>query len=219
MRFKYLLLILTICISLKVFCQVEHFYDAYHFNNIQKGKKAELYKNIEGSPYLNDSFVVATIYLKDSTVYQIPTRYNLYSNKMQYMMDSVVYDIENPEAINKIELKKMEFVYLQIMKKPSFYEIVVSGKAFLIQKRAIKFEPEESPAPYTTPKPDRFENEKDDFFISVNNSEYFEVINLKTVLKVLQDQKSKLETFIKQEKIKNSKKENLIKLINYYNSL
>ena len=59
----------------------------------------------------------------------------------------------------------------------------------------------------------------DIFYLLNNQNQVFRIENMNSVMKAMQDQKTQIETFIKQEKIRNTKKENLVKIVKYYNSL
>ena len=65
----------------------------------------------------------------------------------------------------------------------------------------------------------RYESNIDIFYLLNNQNQVFRIENMNSVMKAMQDQKTQIETFIKQEKIRNTKKENLVKIVKYYNSL
>ena len=95
-----------------------------------------------------------------------------------------------------------------------------TGKCFLVQKRAIKYNPPEAPkAVVGSTIPPKFTKETDVYYTILNDSTPVKVENMKSLLNTLSDQKTSLENFIEKEKIKNVKRENLIQIIKYYNSL
>jgi hypothetical protein len=194
-------------------------FNDYFIKNINS-KKAYEYQDIEGSPYLNSEFMDGVLYLKDSTAVKLPLRYNIYTDEMEYQLKGSNYSVGNPQSLNKILLGESVFVYLPFIQKGGYFELFELGNCFLVQKKMLKFNPAESAKPIVgVAIPAKFIRERDIFYMVVNHSQAFKIVNMKAVINALQDQKLKIENFIKQEKIKNTKKENLIKIVKYYNSL
>jgi hypothetical protein len=150
----------------------------------------------------------------------LPLRYNIYANEMEYQLKGVSYLVGNPQSLNKILLGESVFLYLPFIQNGGYFELLESGKCFLVQKRTVRFKPAEGPKPIEgTISRAKFTREPDIFFIIVNDSKTIEITTMKSVINALQDQKLNIESFIKKEEIKNAKKENLIKIAEYYNSL
>ena len=213
------LMLITIYPNLLAQDPARDFLDAYNLNQEIHGKKSKDLSNIKGSPYFTDEFTDAEVYLKDKRAFKLPLRYNIYNNSMEYQIKDDVLEIGNPESIDKIIQGTRVFVYLPFIEKGGYFELLSSGRCFLALKRSVKFKPAEPLMPYQDPKPDRFEAGNDQLYLITNDNQINEIKNLKTLLNVLNDKKSLLESFMKKEKIKNPKQENVVKLINYYNSL
>lgn len=176
------------------------------------------YDNIDGSPYLNNEFVNGIFYVKDTVAIKLPIRYNIYADHMEYKSEGVIYYVDSPQALSRIVLGESVFIYLSFIEKGGYYELLETGKFKLIQKRRVVFKHSET-KPIEGLIKSRFESNTDLFYLVNNQNQAFRIVNMNSVLKALQDQQTKVETFIKQEKIRNTKKENLIKIIKYYNSL
>lgn len=215
--------ILTMSSQMMFGQQIDGFLDAYHFyksSQDQPSKNTYGYQAIEGSPYLNSEFIDGVIYLKDTTSYKLPLRYDIYANEMEYQLKGVNYVVGNPQFLKKILLGGSIFIYLPFIQKGGYFELLESGKCFLVQKRSVMFKPAEGPKPIEgTTTPAKFIREPDIFYIGVKDSKTIEIANMKSVINALQDQKLKIESFIKTEKIKKTTKGNLIKITEYYNSL
>lgn len=212
--------ILTMSTQMMFGQETNKFLDYYYFQKKSGSEKTVDYSGIQGSPYLNIEFTDGVIYLKDTTAVKLPLRYNIYSDEIEYQLDGVNYVVGNTQLINMILLGKSTFVYLPFIKNGGYFEVIEIGKCFLLQKRSVTFKPAEGPKPIEgAVKPAKFIVEPDIFYMVVNDSLTFEIKNMKSVRNALQDQKLKIESFIKQNKIKNIKKENLIKIVKYYNSL
>jgi len=206
-----------------VFAQtIDPFMDYYKFREQAKGAQANDYQGIDGNPYLNKEFVEGECHLKDSSSIKLMLRYNIYSDAMEYKEKdkNQVLAIGNTALIDKIILNDAKFVFLPFGEKGGYFEILVVGKCALAQKRIVKFKEAEAAKPIEgISKPARFVAESDVFYIVSNQSTAAKISNIKSVIAALKDQESKIESYIDQEKIKNTKKENLVKIVNYYNSL
>jgi hypothetical protein len=216
-----LLLIILIFISYTVKAQeIDNFLDAYYFNKIRNSERIKEYKDIQGSPYLNENFVSGELYFIDTSAFRLPLRYNIYNDEMEYQLNDNNFVVDNPQMLNKIVINKSVFVYLPFIEKGGYFELLVSGKSFLVQKRIVTFKPAEGPKPIEGADiPAKFIKEKDKFYIVLNNTETIRIDKLKTLVGALNDKKAIIESFLKSERIKNTKKENLIKIMEYYNSL
>jgi hypothetical protein len=215
-----IIVVLTVSSQMISGQETNKFLDYYYFQKKSGSEKTVNYADIQGSPYLNNEFTDGIIYLKDTTAIKLPLRYNIYSDEMEYQIEGVNYAIGNNQIINNILLGESIFVYLQFINNGGYFEVIKSGKCFLVQKRSITLKPAEKPKPIVgNSTPAKFVEEPDVFYMIVHDTLTFEIKNMKSVINALQDQKLKIESFIKQEKIKKPQKENLMKIAEYYNSL
>jgi hypothetical protein len=180
---------------------------------------AKEYSDIDGSPYYNSNFVSGFLYLKDSLIFKIPIRYNIYADEMEFNSKGMNYVIGNPATVNKIILGESVFVYLPFIQKGGYFELFELGKCTLVAKISVDVKPAEEAKPMVDPKPAKFIKKPDVFYFVVEDSIVFKIKNIESITDALQDQKLKIESFMKQEKIKSVKKETLIKIVKYYNSL
>ena len=176
------------------------------------------YDNIDGSPYLNNEFVDGTFYIKDTVAIKLPIRYNIYVDHMEYKSDGAIYYVDSPQSLSRIVLGESVFIYLPSIGKGGYVELLESGKFKLVLKRRVDFKHSES-KPMEGLIRSRYESNIDIFYLLNNQNQVFRIENMNSVMKAMQDQKTQIETFIKQEKIRNTKKENLVKIVKYYNSL
>jgi hypothetical protein len=216
---KYTIIILVLS-SQMIFGQANsHFIDNYLFYKSFNQGRAKDYKNVDGSPYLNSEFKDGVIYLKDTMAVKLPLRYNIYNDEIEYKSKEVNYVVGNPQSLKKILLDGSEFVYFPFSQEGGYFELFESGKCMLVQKKMVEFRPSEAERPMIGIVPARFVRKSDIFYLVTNNSQAFKIKNITSVIDALQDQKLKIESFIKQEKIKKIKKDDLVKIVKYYNSL
>jgi len=182
-------------------------------------EKTEEYKDIDGTPYLCIEFQPGTFYLKDSKKIELPIRYNIYRDEMEYLFNGISYVVGSPDSLEKVIFAGSEFRYLPNISKGGYFELFESGKCALIQKKVVEYRPSEGSKPIVGILPATFIRNNDELYFVINQTQTFKISSISSVIKALEDQKVKIESFIKQEKIKNIKKENLIKIVKYYNSL
>lgn len=200
--------------------QVDLFLEDYHFYKLVHSEKADDYKGIEGTSYLEKDFRDGVFRLKDSSLIKLPIRYNMYSDELEYRLKDINYVVGNRDILEKTTIGKSVFVYLPSVQKGGFFELLAAGKCSLVVKRQVTFKPAEGPKPIEAKRiPARFEREPDVYFLLVDGAEPVKAGNMKSVMNALQDQKPKLEPFVEQEKIKNTRSANLVKIVKYYNSL
>lgn len=200
--------------------RIDPFMEKYLYEKSARGGSANNYLGIDGNPYENKEFVEGIVAMKDSSAVRLPLRYNVYTDTMEFKVKDVVYSIGNTSKLSQVILGKSIFVNLPFIHKGGFFEVYEPGKCLLAQKRTVKFYKAEEAKPLEgIAKPARFVNESDVFYIVFSQSKVYKITNTKSVLEAFHDQKPKIESFIEQEKIKNLKKENLIKIVKYYNTL
>jgi hypothetical protein len=222
MKFCKIFLILILILTSKLIFsqQIDAFLDYYSFNKMVHSGTANDYQGIDGNPYLDSQFADGICYLKDTTAVKLPLRYNIYADAMEYRLKDVTYSINNIEKLNNVFIGESVFVYLPFIQKGGYFQVYEPGKCLIAQKRSVKFKDAEAAKPIeAVSKPPRFVNEKDKFYIVFSQSRVYKVTNKKSVLIALNDQKTKVASFMNQEKINKPKKESLIKIVRYYNNL
>jgi hypothetical protein len=198
----------------------ELFLEDYYFIKNINSEKATEYNDIVGNPYLNREFTEGIFYFMDSTAFKLPVRYNIYADEIEYQLEGKNYAVNDPKSLSRILLGESIFIFINSNKERGYFELLEQGKYTLLQKREVKFRPEEGPKPIEgTIKPASFVKYPDTFYIMTQDSEIKKIINLKSLIMYLEDHKVKIKNFIKKEKIKKAKKENLIKIIKYCNML
>ena len=219
--FKICAIFILILISQNTFSQLtDPFLNSYSIYKSYHPEKAKEYKDVDGSPYLNEEFADGVIYMHDTVTIKLPLRYNIYTDEMEYQLKGINFVVANPQEVNRIVIGQSVFVYQTFNKKSVYFELFESGKCSLIQKKSVAFKPAEGPKAITgAATPAQFLRKSDSYYLVKDKSQVLRIDNLKTLLIALEDQKDKMESFINQGKIKNIKKENLMKIVKYYNSL
>jgi hypothetical protein len=200
--------------------QIDPFLHNYSIYKSYHSEKAKEYSDVDGSPYLNSEFVEGVIYMLDTVIIKLPLRYNIYTDEMEYKVKGTNYVVANPQNLNKITIGQSIFLYKKDPKNTGYFELFESGKCTLLQKKVIIFKPAEGPKPIAgVAVSAEFVRKSDIFYFVVNHSPAVRIENIKSVLKALEDQQSKIESFIKENKIGNIRNENIVKIVKYYNTL
>lgn len=215
--------VFLICSNLLFAQKYDFFLDryTYHKNNISRpvGNNND-YADIEGTPYLNLEFTEGIVYLQDSTAYKMPLRYNIFTDEMEYQVNDKTFIIGNPNAVQQILLGESIFIYNPDVNDGGYFEMLQSGKCSLLLHRSVHYQPSEGPKPIEgTITPARFIKESDVFYVLSSVTGTFEVENKKILLTALEDHRQEVESYMKKEKTRISKREDLIRLVAYYNNL
>lgn len=188
------------------------------------------YSEADGSPYLNDKFVKGKITFDNGKEYDILTRLNVGSQKFEIRKDlnSEISIIEINESVTiEMENKKYNLHSINLENKQilAVLEKCVENERmslYYFPRKVIKMPVETGAvAPTTgftkTPKPKWAD--ANEFLILKNNNWYTVPNSFKKLLeKNIFDQKL-LKKYKKSNKLNVKKKESLIKLVSYFNSI
>jgi len=184
---------------------------------------------IEGSPYLKESFEAANVIGYDNVIYNV--RYNVYTDEIEVKIaDGSIKKINSSldNLIVKTTISKTVFEPLNYINRnretkkgflisltPNYDEIKLYLKK---SKRFVEAKPAQSG--YDKDEPAKFKDENDEYFIKYGEGYPVQVPRKKKDLaKIFKDKEDKAMDFIKENRIKSNKKEDLISLVNYINSI
>ncbi len=224
MKTIFTFLIFTL-LTLNSRAQVIRILDELHFHQVMLADKTintNSYEHIKGSPYLDANFKESTVYFKNDSAYKIALRYNIFDQRMEYNFKNQVFSINNPQDIKKIEIANRTFIYYYSKNNYQFngyYQLLTQGKASLLLKREVVFREEEKSDGIVEAKPDRFLKNPDKYYIVISSDEPKLLKNKKSLKIIFTDKLKEMETFAKKEKISFKKQADLIRLVDYYNSL
>ena len=177
-------------------------------------------KDIKGSIYLNDDFMPAKIN-DDNRI--ISVRYDAYRDQMEIKKDNDIYYL--PKQTNYflkfLTDNKIYRVYKNNEKDGFFLMIHNDKKIQLLLKEKIELLEEIKPKNgYEKYKPAELKKVKNNFYFGFNDNSTKNIPkNKKELLELFPSQNNELEKYIKANKIKLSKQDDLIKLTSYLNSI
>lgn len=193
-------------------------YEFLPTKSVTSNGKTLKYEDIKGSPYLDTNFKMAKI---ADNYEEIAIRYNNYKDEIEFKKGENIQVLPKQAEFSKIKIKSPEatIVYLETNDElKGYFTELVSGKITLLRKDKIIFK-DEVPAPnsYAEGKPAEFRNQDPIYYIS-NGSRYVKKPKaLKDIIDVFPNLKDEINTFVKENKIKLNKEEDLKKLVVFLN--
>lgn len=181
-------------------------------------------KNTEGSPYLVDDWQPADIIFKDGkAVAGLLVRYNVLQGRLMYKYNNTTYVVGEPDSISEMRLPDKVFVYRKfiINKKDtgkSFFEVIVDGKASLLNRYKIEMIPSNYNAALDFGSKNTKLIMKQQLYVQLGEKIVI-LDKKKQLLEILQDKKEEVFKYMKKERLSFKNKEDMIKVIKYYNLL
>ncbi len=187
-------------------------------------ERIDRYVDVDGSPYMNDEFIEGNIYYNNEFRYaDIPLRYNIFNDDMEFKFKGSVLAMEPYQPINKIVIAEDTFIISDYMEGKQlvkgYFELLEEGKADLIKQLNVKFEEAEPAKPFFAPKPARFVREKPTYYIRVKNAIPQKVRGIKRLIRTIGDKEEKLLEYARENRISRGNIKEIEKLVAYYNSL
>ncbi|WP_033957676.1 hypothetical protein [Psychroserpens jangbogonensis] len=187
-------------------------------------------ESVEGSPYINEKFLPATISASEGDIFYV--RYNAMSdifevkgdNNKAYALNRYRRDI----VVEMVHLKKIYqvFGYYDDKQNENFgYFLHLSNstsKTILFKKERIIFiDEQKATSGYDTAKSARYKRLNDKFYIKLGDEKILSELpsNKKAIVKLFPEHQESILKYIKENRIKTSKEKDLIQLIGYINTL
>jgi len=184
---------------------------------------------IEGSPYLNDNFILGYIITKDDIKYvDIPLRYNIYNNEIEFEKQEAIFALEDPLNYTEIVIGRQTFIFSSYTSKKdtkrvnnsSYFEALNTNKELLLLKRyEVLFNKPVPSKGYVDAKPAEFKKSTVRYYLKFGGAAAQEVGSLKATLLFFGDKSKDVATFVKKEKIKFRKEDDLLKIVAFYNHM
>lgn len=179
------------------------------------------YENIDGTPYLVKNYEKGKVYLKDGEELEGEFRFDLFANAIQFVSNGSRYVIAHHDKIDRIELNGRVIKYIDYKIDAGidhgYFITLVGGYYSLYLKKSKTLKDPVATKPYEQARPAKFLDHKDYYYIKVGENPAERVRNKKGVIKLSGDLGSSVEEYIKKEKIKIKKEEDLVKLVSHIN--
>jgi hypothetical protein len=182
--------------------------------------------NIEGSPYLHEEFDSATLYSGSEKRYRgLVMRYNIYSDQIEFKNENdQLRVLTNPEIVRLIEMGEDTIVYRPYQMGGQsvdfgFFLVLEDGPVNLLVKKMMIIREAKLAGAYAEAEPARFVSKPDTYFLQSAGRPAHVIVGKKGLVELFPDKSKEVSNFIKKNKIKTSKPEDLIELVRYYNGL
>ena len=189
-------------------------------------KKNMAQNDIEGSPYLSDAYQKGSVITTGNITYvKIPLRYNIYSDNFEFKIkEHQVLELANPDIVKEIKMGENTYIRLPYItkygnRKFGFFIRLNKGKAKALKHYDIRYIPAKQPGAYQDAEPARFGGKQDFLYVHFGSKPAVRVIRKNDLLDALPAHREAIARFIKKEHLKVRKEGDLVKVINYYNSL
>ncbi len=179
---------------------------------------------IQGTPYLNSEYQIGTVLSDSNKLYKnVPLRYDCFDDALEFCRDNKTFYLFPKETVKKAEFGGKTFVYRAIEgengTEKAYFELVAEGKAALLSRYSINFYEPVPTNGLTDAKPARFDNMRETYYISFDNSPAKKIPANKKMAEIFGDKSKAVETFISKEKLSAKKKDDLKKIVAFYNTL
>lgn len=195
----------------------------YLNNSTLGGVNNNLPANVQGSPYINEEFVIGKVFVNENKPYAGILRYNAYNDGIEMKTEKGIItllkrDYLKAEINGKLYLIESYKVNGAIRK--TYFVELNKGKARLLLKQGKKFvEAKPARSSYSKDQPPKFEDETS-YYITLEGKAAVETkLKSKDVLAAFADHQKELQDFVKQNKLKLKTEAEVMQLLAYYNSL
>jgi len=232
---KHLFFISWLLIFTFDFCEAQNqdmtktsdYINSYSAESVKYNEAAKNIKiaEIQGSPFLTDSFVLGSVYTNNNgQVQNIPVRYNIYTDNIEYIMGaSSVLELKNPETVEKVDYGNYKLIYLsqsnKNKSKNGFFIVLTDGNATLLSKPGVTLHKPSPPGGYIDAQPPRFSRNPDTYYIKVGKNQAKIIRNKRHLITSFPDSREELSNYIKAHNTKISDQKSLSDLVQFYNSL
>ncbi len=180
-------------------------------------------RGIKGTAYLNPQFIEGSlIFTNGDRLDKKPLRYNLYTQQFEMIEDSDTLAIGNAAEIEYLRIADKVFVYTDYLcqgkHKSGYFELLEEGDCRLL-KRWVATYHEIDPSGSSTVADDCFYRDCQCFIQFFKNPATAVSSSKKELIRSFANKGEEVKAYMKQEKLKAKREADLIKIVDYYNSI
>lgn len=177
------------------------------------------YGSIEGSPYYTDEFTDGTVFLRNGNSAAVSLRYDLFQDEIEFRQNDQVLWLSKATVLYVQYGDELLFTdsFPGAPGRLTYYFAQEKDKYALYMKKQVSFSPKAAGKGYEDPKPDRFNQDQDRYYLKEENTPPREIKNKKELLAILNENQAALD-FIKKSKTKVKKEEDLFELVKFLNA-
>lgn len=218
----FTLFILTHVLSAQagLYPEGQQLYDEFMLRKQVDGEIA----SYEGSPYLDASFNKAIITSSDGSVHKdMMLRYDIYHGVFEMKVKEGIYTMNSGKLASTIQLGEHIFKYTSYkflsQEREGYLELILSDKYSLYKRHKSMFTKAKPEGAYQDAKPANYKTQNPDFFMAIDDALPLFLSKDKILFSAVEKHKKKLEEYIKENKLKLRREEDLLKAIEFLNTL
>ena len=219
------IILLSLITIITVNAQANMFNEAYRFNKFMdkvkdpKGNQLT-YADIEGNAYYSKGFASAKI---ENATSLLKVRYNIYTDTVELLNEEDIFELPKSTKYSPISFLNpaATLVLYNIENLPQgYYFESTPGNFILLKKMKVEFrEGAKAVNSFTPAIPPKFENLKPEFYLKTKFGVFLIPKKAIDFLEALPEKKSEAGDFIKKNNIKLNQEEDLVKLVNFLNTV
>ncbi|MDP4209979.1 MAG: hypothetical protein Q8928_14290 [Bacteroidota bacterium] len=179
------------------------------------------YSRIEGSAYFPEEFVNGKVFLLTGDSLRVSLRYDLFQDQVEFKDKEKILWLA-PANVKSVQVADEMMEVHNYMKGDKavtgYFVCVKCGKNSLLKKQSVRFVSADAPKAFQETRPARFEKNDDEYYLKTADGQFFKAKN-KSDLEDNFAGKQQVSAFIKTNKIKAGKEKDLLKLVDYLNTL
>lgn len=171
------------------------------------------------SPYLNEDFVPGKIILAEGVeMKNVPLRFDVYHQQLQFIDDSDTLAIANPDEVSLVSFDGRTFVYHAFEKErlidTGIFVVLIEGPCKLLERHVVDY---------------HINSEMEDgggfiksshLYVSKNDRPAVEMVpSRRSVCNLFSDREDEVKSFIKSNHLKMNRYEDVMTVVEFYNSL
>ncbi len=182
------------------------------------------FEEIQGSPYLSESFQPGAIHFRNGQVYSaIPLRFNIYLNEIQYQADEGIYTLTNNQAIDFLVIGRDTLVYERYDKGEEahfyYFSRLVNGATALLKKMNVELVEAQPAKPMLDPVKAHFKQLAPSYYVKLKEGVILPVKSIKKLAASFDKHQSAVKDYAKKNRISPHNEQELTNLIHYYNQI
>jgi|GEM_PF-6585366 hypothetical protein len=183
---------------------------------IRESRRAgtELVSDYEGTPYYDEDFKSASVSTENMNFIPVPMRYKISEGIMEFTVGSMYYILDPDPRIKRIEIGNDVFVVSK-GSKSEFLLLHTEGPLSVVSRMVVNLRP----ANDLTGIPAKYSRQADVLFVMLEDRSIVKPSSLKSFIELLPDHKEEVASFAKAKKLSVKSKNELVELVNHYNSL
>ena len=229
--FKYLVVCILLLTGVKSYSQVvglnivnQEDLDLFYSNIRNSNSNAINYDEIEGSPYYSDDFTLADIYFKDGKVIkQEGIRLNLHRKTLEFIRNGEVLEMTEMEGLDQVITNADQFVYINQARAPEdigFYKIITNGEFQLLQLLKVTyFDATKAANSYEDDTPAEFKKQTGNYYLGSESNLPLAFGNKRNFKKTFTNEYPELVKYANAAKLNPAKYNDLVKMVEFLNSL